>query len=503
MSAAKRSPSEPPRKLTYRLPKDGAWANAWRVSAALGAIGLLGCAFGYAGDPHRFAFSWLFAFMSVLAIALGSLFFVLAQHLTGAGWGVTIRRTAEFFMIPIPVLALLFVPVLTHMDELYPWVHHWDEHQREHAGEAEHEEEAAPEGEGEGAAEEGEHGSRETLLGASVASAQDHGEGGGEGETPPDTRPEPGVPDFIEPGHMPPHSAMTHAQHHAHEEVVESKFWWLGRDAFWMRAALYFAIWFGLAFFFFRYSTRQDVERGLERSIWMQRMAPLCTFAYALTLTCAAFDWMMSLEPTWFSTIFGVQYWSVCAVSSLSAIILTLHGLRSAGAFGPEAPVGSPGGTQAITTEHFHDLGKLTFGFLVFWAYVSFSQFMLIWYASIPEETTYYHLRWSGGWRFYSLAMVLVHFVIPFFLLMSRNIKRRVPILAFGAAWLLVTHVIEVFWLVMPYVSPGDLSVHWLDFAALFAVAGIYLTSVFFVMGTQPLIPVGDPRLQRALDLEV
>jgi len=200
----------------------------------------------------------------------------------------------------------------------------------------------------------------------------------------------------------------------------------------------------------------------------------------------------MSLEPTWFSTIFGVQYFAVSMVSSLAVIVLAMHGLRNAGLTG-----------TAVRVDHFHDVGKLLFGFNVFWAYISFSQFMLIWYASIPEETSYYHLRSSGGWWTFTFGLLVVHFIIPFFFLLSRNIKRRLPLLAFGAAWLFFAHVYEVFWLIMPNATPGELSAHWLDVAALFAVGGIYLTAVFFVMSRYPLIPIGDPRLERSLHLEV
>ncbi|UJR80928.1 hypothetical protein [Sandaracinus amylolyticus] len=466
MSAAKKKTGgEPPAKPTYRLPREGAWANAWKLSAALGGLGLVASIVGWTSDPHRFAFSWLFAVMTFLAIALGSLFFVLGQHLTGAGWGVSLRRTAEFFMMGLPVMAILALPILAQMDELYPWMEYWRESQH-----------AAPHGDEHGAHGE-EHG--ESLIGASVASAQEHGHAEAEGGH----------------GEAGGHGGVAHhdPHHAAHADVIRSKLAYLNQPFFIGRAIFYGIVWALLAFFFFSRSTKQDTAKGdLTLTQRMESLAPAATFAFGLTLTFAAFDWMMSLEPTWFSTIFGVQYFAVSVVSSLATLVLTLYGLKQSGAFG-----------DAVTTEHFHDVGKLLFGFLVFWAYISFSQYMLIWYASIPEETTYYHIRWEGGWRTFSLVMCVAHFIVPFFLLMSRNIKRRTPILAFGAAWLLVTHVVEIFWLVMPYVSPGELSVHWVDLAALFAVGGIYLTVVFLLMGRHPLIPVGDPRLERSIHLEV
>lgn len=463
--------STPP---SYRLPRDGSWGNAWKLSAALGVVGAIGCAIGASSDPHRFAFSWLFGLMTFLAIGLGALFFVLALHLTGAGWGGSVRRIAEFFMAGLPVLGLCAIPVFFQMDELYPWMEYWHEAQEEAREGA---------GEGEGETEGEEHSAAEGLIGASIARAQDHagagrqagGHGGREAR-------EGGA-----------HGAHHTPQHAAHEEVVRSKLAYLDMERFIGRGILYILVWCGLAFFFFRASTLQDTSKELGLSRRMESFAPISTFAFALTLTFAAFDWLMSLEPTWFSTIFGVQYFAVSCVSSLAVLILAMHALRSSGVTG-----------EAIKVDHFHDVGKLLFGFNVFWAYISFSQFMLIWYASIPEETTYYHLRGTGGWWTYTLALLIIHFFIPFFLLLSRNVKRRVPILAFGAGWMLFAHVFEVFWLVMPYAGvPGELSAHWLDLAALFAVGGIYLTAVFVMMGRYPLIPIGDPRLSRSLHLEV
>jgi hypothetical protein len=164
---------------------------------------------------------------------------------------------------------------------------------------------------------------------------------------------------------------------------------------------------------------------------------------------------------------------------------------------------------DAINVEHYHDLGKLLFGFVVFQAYISFSQFMLIWYAGIPEEATYYHLRWWGGGGFKTISVLLVaaSFAVPFFVLISRNAKRRLGLLAFACIWLAVMHVVHVYWLVMPYAEQTglvetSLRVHWMDVASLFAVGGIYLSVVLWQMTRYPLVPVGDPRLARALKFE-
>ncbi len=474
MSKAEQKKGESAKKPTYRIPPDSPWANAWKLSAVLAVVGLGAALFGMTSDPHRFAFSWLFAFMTFLAVALGGLFIVLGLHLTGAGWGVTVRRSAEFLLSGIPVFALLFVPIALNLEQLYPWMHLEPEEAGEEAGPAEHEEHGALELDGGRAQAQGTH--------------ELH-----------DIHPSewPGA-EAAEPGEHEVHTPL----HREHEETLRAKlgyFHSFGRAGFFfVRAALYFVAWILLAYFFVGWSTRQDKEKGLELTKRMQRFAPLSTFVFGLTLTFAAFDWMMSMEPTWYSTIFGVQYFAVSAVIGFAVVTLLTMAIRKAGLIG-----------EAINVEHFHDLGKLQFGFIVFWAYISFSQFMLIWYAGIPEEATYYHLRWWGGGGFggVSVLLILAGFVVPFFLLISRNTKRRLGILTFACVWLAVMHVIQVFWLVMPYAEQTGLvhtsmRVHWLDIACLLAVGGTYLTVVFWQMTRFPLVPMGDPRLARALKFE-
>jgi hypothetical protein len=454
---------------TYRIQPGTPWANAWKITAVLGVIGLAAALFGMTGDPKRFAFSWLFAFMTFLAVGLGGLFFVLGQHLTGAGWGVTSRRTAEILLSGLPVFAILFVPIAINIEHLYPWTHveghHGDAHGDGHGG-----------------------GHSAVTLDSGRAQAQEprglHEVRPDEWETTPPDRIE-GTPQADE--------------HHHLLEEKSSYFHLFGHAGFFFaRAAAYFLAWLILAYLFVGWSTRQDKEKGLEITKKLQRIAPVSTFVFGITLTFAAVDWVMSLEPTWYSTIYGVQYFAVSAVIGHATIILITLGLRRAGVLG-----------DAINVEHYHDLGKLLFGFVVFQAYISFSQFMLIWYAGIPEEATYYHLRWWGGGGFKTISVLLVaaSFAVPFFVLISRNAKRRLGLLAFACIWLAVMHVVHVYWLVMPYAEQTglvetSLRVHWMDVASLFAVGGIYLSVVLWQMTRYPLVPVGDPRLARALKFE-
>lgn len=480
------------------------WAGAWKVFAGIGVLGLVGAGVGYMSDPRRFAFSWLFAFFTVLMVALGALFFVLIQHLTSAGWSVTVRRTAEFFALGLVALVPLFIPVLTSMNQLFPWL-------GEHGG-AEHHEQAKP-------AEK--HGSLDLITPAYAqnppAGHDEHGGRPGHGEPPPAGVGDPagklpgthgGVPSDSPArvrgpggGHGPAatHGAVSaaeaHASHEAHsmiaKEIIRKKSPYLNRSFFVVRVGVYFLIWVLVAMRLFGWSTTQDKSKDPKLTLRAQSFAPGATILYGLSLTFAAFDWIMSLEPTWFSTIFGVVIFATGVVSSLAVIILTTLALRSAGPL-----------QGAVTVEHYHDLGKLLFGFLVFWAYVSFSQFMLIWYAALPEETTFFHNRWDlAPWGNVSMALILLHFVFPFFWIISRNFKRNVGRLQIGAAILLVMHVVDIYWFVMPnfHLAKPGFSFHWLDAACLLAVAGIYGAFVFNRMNQHSLVPVGDPRLQRSL----
>lgn len=420
--------------------KSGAWASAWKISAAFAVVGLIGAAVGFGVDTHRFAFSYLFAFVVALTLGLGAIFFVLIQHLSSAGWSVTVRRAAEFFMTGVFVLPLLFLPLIPCMDTLYPWLEHGGAH-AEHANDNEHELEAVQ---------------GEEVLPAPEASAWTGNED---------------------------------ALHQEHHHIVAGKSWFLTRGKWLASSFIALFVWCFLAWRLFSLSVAQDRSRDIGPTKKLQSFAPGAAFLFALSLTLAAFQWVMSLEPSWYSTMYGVYVFAGCAVSAFAVVIAVTNSWRNAGLVG-----------NTINLFHMHDLGKFLFGFVVFWAYIGFSQFMLIWYASIPEETTFFHQRWElGGWRVVSLMLPLAHFALPFILILSRNAKRKLSVLAFVAGWILVMHAVDVYWLVMPYASETRFQPHWLDVAALFGVVGAFLTVVFFQMSRHSLIAVGDPRVGRAM----
>lgn len=439
---------------SWRIPSSHPFFHAWKASAVFGLVGGVASWVGFSSNPERFAFSYLFAFLCFLFIGLGAIFYVLILHLTSAGWAVTTRRTAEFFASGMPVLALLFLPIVPVMQHLYPWYQH-EVQQQEFS-----------------------------LLSASRADAQ-----------VPSGHPDPAH--AAPAGHSPKaqeahHDAAHGPAHAAHEMVVKKKHAYLNKPFFLLRMLLYFCAWLFLSFRLVSLSVQQDESRNLANTVKLKRMAAPGIILLALTLTFASFDWIMSLEPAWYSTIFGVYLFASSAVAIFSVVIVTTLALRSRGFFG-----------EAINVEHYHDLGKLLFGFIVFWAYIAFSQLLLIWYAGIPEEATFYHIRWDGGvWQRVSLFLLFGHFFFPFALILSRNIKRRLTILGFAAGWMLLVHVVEMYWFVMPNYRVEPFQFHWLDVACLLFVGGVYKAVVLRKMAHHSLIPIGDPRLDRSLHFE-
>jgi hypothetical protein len=460
----------------YRIPAASAWAGAWKIAAGVGGLGLVGAAAGYTVDSTRFAFSYLFAFIVVLTLAFGSIFFVLVERLTAASWSVSIRRTAEFFASSVPVFAVLFVPIVFTMTTLYPWM----------SGKA------GPSIESTAHAQEGQ--------GPAAAGGQTSAPPPPRGGRPPAR---PGAPPTMGGPRAPHEPAGAPGATHAHDgrpgpeeaeeaEVIASKAPWLNKVGWIVRAFVYFLVWWGIGATFFRLSTSQDGTKDPKLTVRAEQLAPVATFLFGFTLTGAAFDWIMSLLPTWFSTIYGVTIFAGSVVMMYATLIVVTQSLRDAGHL-----------KNAVNVEHYHDLGKLLFGFLVFWGYVSFAQFMLIWYAGIPEETTFFHHRWDvGPWMWVSLALVFCHFIVPFFILLSRNVKRREWAIRIGALWLIAMHVVEMYWQVMPYYGGGEIALHWMDVACLAGIAGVYLAVVFYRMTKYPLIPIGDPRLARSLAFE-
>lgn len=406
-----KKPDDPTLKLpgkfaSLAMPMMAAGALSLILGVLLGSFSSLGTKFGMG--------AYLTAFIYCLTIALGALFFVVIQHLCRAGWSVTIRRVAELFMFNVPMMAVLFLPVLATLFIGEGTIYKWDDQ----------------------------------------AWVADH------------------HPEWAEPGN--------------------SKGAYLTDWFFALRALLYLGIWVYLARYFYNTSRRQDETAEIKLTEKMQAFSGPAVILFALSLSFAAFDWIMSLEPIWFSTMFGVYIFAGGILSALCAMLVTIFMLQQAGAL-----------RQEVTVEHYHDFGKLIFGFITFWTYIAFSQYLLIWYANIPEETFWFKMRNENGWETWSLALPILHWAVPFLGTMSRHVRRRPAIMCFWAAWILVVHFVDIYWLIMPSISPTDPVGGGVGILVTLLCTGGMIGLFFgFVLknGTNaPLIPVRDPRLHESL----
>lgn len=283
----------------------------------------------------------------------------------------------------------------------------------------------------------------------------------------------------------------SHADTVAADPLLTHKQPYLNVPFFVIRTCLYFAIWSALALWFGRQSRLQDETGDHELTRRMRRASAPGLVLFALTVTFASFDWLMSLSPHWYSTIFGVYFFSGSMVAIFAFLALAALALRRAGLL-----------VELISSEHMHDLGKLLFAFVAFWAYIGFSQFFLIWYSNLPEETIFFAMRLNGSWRAASILLALGHFIVPFFFLLPRTIKRNPTALALAAGWLLLMHLLDLHWLVMPNLHPDGLSPSLLDGTTLIGSVGVFLAAFGWSLQRQALVPLRDPRLPESLLFE-
>ncbi len=389
-------------------------ASLTRMTAVIGIVGLAaGLALGFIEDKaslRRFFFVYLVSYTFFLSLALGGLFFVLLQHVTRAGWSVSVRRIAEALAATMPVLAVLAIPILASVLMNNGSLYRWAQPQVDH---------------------------------------------------------------------------LTHEKHA-----------YLNVPFFVARLAIYLVAWSAMGWWYWRQSTQQDATGDPALTSRMQTVSAPALVVYALTVTLGAFDLLMSLDPHWFSTIFGVYYFSGAAVGAFATVSLVAVVLQSRGFL-----------RESITREHYHDLGKFLFGFVFFWGYIAFSQYMLIWYANIPEETAWLvrhgmSTAHPNGWSVVCLLLLFGHLLVPFAGLLSRGVKRNKKLLAFWAAWLLAFHGLDLFWLVMP----ESVRLSWLSCAmgasTLIGVGGLFLAAFVRLLGSAYLRPIRDPRLDEALEFQ-
>lgn len=288
-----------------------------------------------------------------------------------------------------------------------------------------------------------------------------------------------------------------------HDFMLSAKKAYLNLGFFQTRMVVYFLVWSGLALFFYGKSTGGDgnPEAGFKNAHSMRFWAAPALFLFALSLTFGAFDLLMSLDPHWFSTMFGVYYFAGAALSEFALITLAVILLHKSGYL-----------RGVVTTEHYHDLGKFMFGFTVFYTYIAFSQYFLIWYANIPEETMWFGYRIADDFLPLTYLLCLGRFFIPFFFLLRRGVKRNAFTLTLAAVWILFMEVVDMFWLIQPVrahhhaVHSGDhhMTMHLgaVDLLALLGVAGVFIAVFTWACGRKALVPTGDPRIEESVQFE-
>jgi len=280
----------------------------------------------------------------------------------------------------------------------------------------------------------------------------------------------------------------TNADLVAHDEILQHKHAYLNVPFFLVRAALYFFVWNALSYFLNAWSLRQDrtAEEKLARR--MQMLSGGGLLAYGVTITFASFDWLMSLEPHWFSTIYGVLIMGGQGLSALAFLIVALVWLSR------RAPL-----DRIVVASHFHDLGNLMLAFVMLWAYFSFSQYLIIWSGNLPAEIAWYLHRLQTGWRPVGVALIVGHFAAPFVVLLSRHVKRHPDLLLKVAVGVLVMRVVDLFWLVAPEFHEHGIAISWLDIVLPLSLGAIWISCFIWQLRGRAILPLHDPEFDEAL----
>lgn len=292
------------------------------------------------------------------------------------------------------------------------------------------------------------------------------------------------IPILLQMGHL---YEWSHADKVAASPLLQKKTGYLNVNFFTIRAVFYFAVWNFLAWRLGKLSDRQDAghSEALRQSII--RTAAPGMIIFALTVAFASYDWMMSLQPEWYSTIYGVNFAMGSIMAALALMAVLFVKLRSVGAF------------ENLSEERIHDLGKMLFAFVILWAYMAFSQYFLIWYANLPEETIFYHHRWVGSWKFVSMVIVFGHFVLPFLMLISRPAKRNRFFLAAMALWMLLMHWVDLYWNIEPNLHHDTAHIAPSDLTTMAVIGALFFWRFWSYLCKRPIVPIGDPKLAASM----
>jgi hypothetical protein len=374
----------------------------WRTRALnIGAAGLVLSAIGFLFDHDQFYRSYLWSYIYVVALAVGSLAWLMLQFVTGGAWGLVIRRSCEAAARTLPLVAVMFLPVLVGINNLYPWAH----------------------------------------------------------------------------------------PRQAHDENLIHKAPYLNTPFFLIRAAIYLGGWMFLSWWLNRNSTIED-EQGHDvvHGKFGKASAPGLIF-WAISVTFMAIDWVMSVDPHWFSTIFGLLFMASQGLTSM-AFLITLMVVLSF-----RRPM-----SDVLTPRHLHDLGKLLLALVMVWAYFSFSQFLIIWAGNLPEEIPWYLIRLNNGWGYVALLLVFGHFALPFALLLSRDLKRNFKLLRGIAIFILCIRCVDLFWMITPFYRTKSFGISWMDFTTPVGLIGLWVWYFFGQLEKRPLIPRNAPHLEEVLE---
>jgi len=365
----------------------------------VGVVALGACAAGGLANPPDFLRAWLIGYLYCLGIALGSLVILMLHYLSGGAWGLVVRRILEAATRTLPLLALLFVPVLIGVRDVYLW--------------------AAP-----------------------------------------------GTPED---------DPLRHARAY------------LNVPFFRVRALIYFGAWLGCAYIFNKWSRERDARPDPNPRRFRLLAGPGLAL-YGLTVTFAAIDWAMSLEPHWYSTIYPAGFGVGQVLSAFAFGIAGAVGLRRREPF-----------ARLVTPANLNDLGNLMLAFVMLWAYMAFSQFLLIWSGNIREEVPWYLAREHGAWAAVAVALIALHFALPFVLLLSRRVKRDPRLIAAVAVAILVMRLVDLLWLLVPGFHRPGFALRWLDVVAPIGFGGIWLWAFLGQLRDRPLVPQNDPAMEEAL----
>jgi hypothetical protein len=378
------------------------WDLMQKRSLAVGLIAAVLCAGGALIFPPVFFRAYLSAYIFWIGIPVGALALLMLHHLVGGRWGFMIQRVLEAAIQTLPLMALLFIPLLFGLADLYPW-------------------------------------------------------------------------------------AQTEVV--AADPLLQQKAAYLNIPFVIARAVAYFAVWIVLGRLLVTWSLQQDRSADDTLTLRLQRLSGPGLVLYGLTVSFAVIDWIMSLEPKWYSTIFGMIFMVSFGLAAMALAILATRFLES------EKPL-----AQVVSPDRWHDLGNLLLALVMFWAYLNFSQFLLIWSENLAEEIPWYLHRIGGGWEWVAVALILFQFALPFILLLSRNTKRDSRTLAAVAAAILFMHWLDSLWMVVPSFYPARFHFHWLDIAAPVAIGGLWLAAFIGYLKARSLLPLHDPRFTELLE---